>query len=215
MRELVELMRQKQGVETESNNFVGFNISDRVQCVRDWLETGNWEMSTLPTFGPDWVALLSDEYVSWLGTDRDTMIRWINDPKYHKLMHESGTETLIVMPEDVKTILIEEIKDIFPIDWATAEIATMVQRPGDMCPLHYDRCKFYDHSLPVEQESQVKRWLIMLDDQRPGQFFVMNNQVVSWRAGDVIDWEQTTLAHGSANCGYDTRFSLRITGKAI
>ena len=87
--------------------------------------------------------------------------------------------------------------------------------PGQMFPWHYDRFKSNVFTGVHDKENKVKRWLVMLDDQKPGQVFLMGDQYIEWKKGDVIAWQNVELPHGGGNFGYWPRFSLRITGEIL
>jgi hypothetical protein len=215
MRKWYEWMAQHQGSNSAPvDNFVVGNIHDQTQCLRAWLDTGKWEIENQgPAFNADhYVSTLSPDYKK-LGLDFDTVRNWVDDPEYARLIKESGQSVYISLPYPVRKKFIQQAQDSFPVNWDTAQIAVMLQRPGDMFPLHFDRKKSWEFDLDSAQEKKIQRWLVMLYDQQPGQCLFMNNRNVSWRSGDIIGWDQTNLGHGSANFGYYPRFSVRITAE--
>jgi hypothetical protein len=148
--------------------------------------------------------------------DDNELKQWLEDPEYSRLMITAGTELVMDIQEKrfLKPI-IKSVSNYFNIDWETAELKLYVQLPGQMFPLHYDAFKSNIYTGSHNNEHKVKRWLIMLDDQMPGQCFLMGDTYMSWKQGDVIAWKNVELAHGSANFGYWPRFTLRITGELI
>jgi len=135
--------------------------------------------------------------------------KWLNDLKYKNLVNQKMTLIKLepYFEKKIETLLM----NIFSLKedmW----LAFWTQRPGQMAPLHYDRPKYLDFNTTVENEKNIKRYLIFLDDQKEGQIFYMAGQYISWRAGDVLEWDQTSYQHGSANFGYYDRPTLLITG---
>ncbi len=95
--------------------------------------------------------------------------------------------------------------------------------PGNILPWHFDTYQrlasgsskanvdLTDLS-EIVRNSNVKRYLIFLDDWHWGHFFQVGNAVfVHWKAGDVVTWEPMRY-HLAANCGVKTRYTLTVTG---
>ena len=135
--------------------------------------------------------------------------RWIGDPAYKNLVEQQMTN-LIIPPKFEKKInnvcasLFNLREDLVVKFWT--------QRPGQLAPLHYDRKKHIYFDIDPEESSRIKRYILFLDDQREGQVFYMAGHYVSWKAGDVLGWDQIHYQHGSANFGYEERPNLLITG---
>lgn len=105
-----------------------------------------------------------------------------------------------------------------------------VLEPGQMTLLHVDNLdKGYVNPIeealdkisftPEELENfnkdprSVVRFLIMLEDSKPGQIMTFGDQVLScWNKGDVIYWDWPTVVHSTANMGFWNRPLIRISG---
>jgi hypothetical protein len=210
MRKWFEWMQQHLDARSDNSDFVTQNIYVQTQCLRDWLDTAELEITTGKVFtGKTYIENIKDE--TTLGIDRQTIAEWIDDPEYNKLIKLVGTNGRVTLTDDIKKQFIEQVKDIFPIDWSNAELLVAAQRPGELFPLHYDRYKDTEDAW----RGQVKRWIIMIHDRRPGQCFFMNDKDIPWKAGDIVNWDHTRYHHGSANFGYYTRYSVRITGRLL
>ena len=216
MRRWFEWMSQHQDDGDKKTEFVWKNLHQETESIRHWLSKGDWEYwFDGPAFdGKKYIKTISTDYEKF-GIDLATISEWIDDPEYDRLMKQTGTMSIIAIPGMLRKIFVQQVRDIFPIDWDTAQIDIMAQRPGEMFPLHYDRFKNQEFDLAIEQEQEIQRWVIMLDDQQPGQCFFMNDKNIEWKSGDVISWNQTNFSHGSANFGYHTRLSVRITAHLV
>ena len=65
------------------------------------------------------------------------------------------------------------------------------------------------------QDSDVVRFLIMLEDWEPGQILQFGTIVYTqWKAGTAIAWEWSTLPHLTWNGSWSRRPVLQITGSA-
>lgn len=147
--------------------------------------------------------------------DKGEVSEWIDDPEYIQLLDQSGKHFMIHVPEIISKKFKNIIKNLFPIDHNTAEIKIHNQKPGQMFPLHYDRVKYADYEVDKNKEGNILRYLVFLKDQQPGQTFLLGDEFIKWKAGDVISWNQTNHMHGSANFGYHDRPALVITGKKL
>jgi len=210
MKKLYEWMRRYQDPNEDRHDFIERNLYKQTKCVRQWLDQGTYTLSHFkPAFDAEYYADTLDQYYLDQGLTRQQVKEWIQDPEYEILIKQVGLQVQTEAPPKVIEMFQNSVHDVFPIHWDTAQILIHVQRPGDMFPLHYDRyknCEFDAHG------KSVQRWLIMLYDQQPGQCFFMNNHSISWKAGDVIGWDQVNYSHGSANFGFYPRFSIRLTG---
>jgi hypothetical protein len=58
------------------------------------------------------------------------------------------------------------------------------------------------------------RLIMMLKDRQPGQFMQDGDHMInSWKAGDIFYFNSSKYYHSAGNCGQDSRWILRITGK--
>lgn len=198
------------------NNFVCMNLYEETQCLRDWLESGKWTGINYPAFdGPGYVQQIVKNNPN-LDISIDTLDSWINDPEYDVLLKETGKLMHVPsVPEIVQNKFVKNVEKVFNIDWKTAKIQVTIQQPGQMFPLHYDCLKSQDFQVDYAEENSIHRWLIMLYDQQPGQTFLMSNQNVTWKAGDVIKWHHTRDSHGTANFGYYPRYTVKLTAQVL
>lgn len=83
-----------------------------------------------------------------------------------------------------------------------------VQRPGQLLNMHIDDLTSQD-----QNPSEVRRFIIAVEDWCPGQVFQLGNALWSqWRAGDCVTWSWKDIPHGSANFGWYDRPMIQITG---
>jgi hypothetical protein len=162
-------------------------------------------------------AFYREHYTNKISKDyelnKKEVAEWINDPHLIKLLDEAGKLNMIFLPDHIANIYKKTLQNIFLID--QIEIKIHIQKPGQLFPLHYDRIKHKDHGVDRSKEENILRYMVFLKDQMPGQVFLLGEEFVKWRAGDVISWNQTNHPHGSANFGYYDRPALVVTGKKI
>jgi uncharacterized protein YijF (DUF1287 family) len=85
--------------------------------------------------------------------------------------------------------------------------------PGTILPTHQDLYKKYIELFELHgQEHTIHRAVMFLEDWQSGHYLeVMDQPVVKWRAGDVVEWVYDT-PHMAANMGSTPRYTLQITG---
>jgi hypothetical protein len=89
------------------------------------------------------------------------------------------------------------------------------QKPGWMCPWHYDPCTFYMRKFSIQDPMQVRRYLVFLENWVWGHYMLIGNSVVhQWRAGDVVLLPYR-MRHLSANAGLTPKLTLQVTGKVV
>lgn len=198
------------------NNYISCNLLQETQCVRDWLSHNTYATRKKLHFGSGYIDMLAQDYDEF-GVTKQQLQDWIHDSRFEKLMTIAGVATVIDIPGHLRQEIVDNLQNKLPIDLSDSDIYMTRQDPGDMFPLHRDRIKIKDfRSQDCQDETDISRFLIMLYDQEPGQTFQMGNDFLHWRAGDVINWPHHFFQyHGSANFGYWSRFSLRITGKLL
>lgn len=81
-----------------------------------------------------------------------------------------------------------------------------IQYPGEMLNLHIDK-----HAELGDPE-KVVRFIIFLEDWKPGQVFMMGNEFLRWRKGDIYWFDWLNIPHATANCGWEPRASITWTG---
>jgi hypothetical protein len=86
-----------------------------------------------------------------------------------------------------------------------------VQMPGQMFNLHID--KLWEKVRDVNKPETVSRIVIMLEDWRPGQFYLYGTHHYShWKAGDVHIFDWPNVPHATANASRFPRSTLVVTG---
>lgn len=214
MKQWYQWQDQHQFNETADTNWIVGNLQNEIEIINRWLRLNIHESAVGPSF--DRKRYLKEVLKNYqhLGLSEDQLTNWIMDPAYTKFFDVvSEHDTVTNIPDPVKKTFFKQVKNFFPVDWDQyVHIKITVQQPGNMFPLHYDRIKNDVFNLSAGEEDRLKRWLIMLEDQQPGQAFFMNTEYLSWRAGDVISWDHLSVPHGSANFGYHPRPMLLLTG---
>jgi hypothetical protein len=85
-----------------------------------------------------------------------------------------------------------------------------VHRFGDVFNIHIDKL---DMIWPNEDPKNLARFVVHLNDWRPGQFSQFGNYNHQfWKAGDIYTFDWQNLPHCAANAGYDIRAILLLTG---
>ena len=99
------------------------------------------------------------------------------------------------------------------LGWKDIGCAYYRMSTGTVMPVHQDRYKRYIELFNLQgREHLIRRALVLLEDWRPGHYLeVLGEPVVSWKAGDVIQWDYDT-PHMAANIGLEDRYTLQITG---
>lgn len=107
-----------------------------------------------------------------------------------------------------------------------------VLEPGHMMTMHVDdlangyinatiekslvgKMQFTDEELAKFDADKyyATRFLIMMEDWQWGQGMMFNDTTFThWKAGDVLYWDWTNVAHSTFNSGYIPRGLIRITG---
>ena len=84
---------------------------------------------------------------------------------------------------------------------------------GTILPTHQDLYKKYIELFDLQgQEHTIYRAVIFLEDWQPGHYLeALDQPVVKWRAGDVVEWLYDT-PHMAANMGSIPRYTLQVTG---
>jgi hypothetical protein len=213
MKKWFEWQQKNQHVDSDSTSFIIDNVKDQCNIIMDWVLKNSDKFVETHFYGQNnYTEKLLKSYPE---LSHDEVEQWILDSQFDFLLKETAKFEEIKVPWDVFLDFSNQCKDLFSIDKTGSEIIVTKQKPGQTSPIHYDRKKYSDYGLDDQREKNIKRWLIMLEDQHPGQCFLMNNTYLSWKQGDVISWENTELPHGAANFGFYDRYTLRITGKLV
>lgn len=144
------------------------------------------------------------------GLDTATVDQWINDPQFDQLRNVVFTVNKLL--PDGNDQVIDLIAEVLNIKKDHIDIRLQIQNPGFMLPMHLDSPKHYVWNLPKEKEFLVEKYAVFLEDQQPGQTWLMNDSYLTWVRGDVVKFEQSTIPHGTANFGYVPRPILVVTG---
>jgi len=84
-----------------------------------------------------------------------------------------------------------------------------VQLTGQMFNLHID--KLWDRC--PEDPERICRITVMLDDWKPGQFYMYGNYIYShWLAGEAHIFDWASVPHATANASNTPRAVLQVTG---
>src|SRR5262249_14222559 len=85
-----------------------------------------------------------------------------------------------------------------------------VQFPGEVLTRHIDKLS----KVQPENPGNVKRFIVMLQDWEPGQFFMYGNAMFShWRSGDIVTFDWPDMPHCTANASLSPRALLVVTGQ--
>jgi hypothetical protein len=109
------------------------------------------------------------------------------------------------------------IIDIFhQMGWQDIGTSYYRMMPGTILPTHQDLYKKYIDIFGLQgQEHTIRRAVIFLQDWQPGHYFEgMDEPMVKWRAGDVVEWCYDT-PHMAANIGTTARYTLQVTGHVV
>lgn len=93
-------------------------------------------------------------------------------------------------------------------------VAVNLFTPGQYIPIHYDRYGLYKKINNLSQDSNVSRYIVMLEDSEEGQMLYINQKVYSnWQAGQVYGWQNDT-PHTFYNLSLKNRYAVQITGQS-
>lgn len=85
-----------------------------------------------------------------------------------------------------------------------------VQYTGQVFNNHMDKM---DAVFPKNHRDEIVKFIVMLSDWQPGHFYQYGNYTYQhWRAGECHWFDWYNLPHGTANTGYEPRYSLGIAG---
>lgn len=76
--------------------------------------------------------------------------------------------------------------------------------PGQFQHMHYDPY--------LEETKNPIHYSVFLQDWKPGHIFTYQDKMLAnYNAGDMYKWTDPFYYHGTANIGYETRYTLQIT----
>jgi len=148
------------------------------------------------------------EYINETFNDPESVQRWLAQGFPGKFTGDM-CDMRSVQPSWNKTIV-----EVFEqMGWQDVGTSYYRMMSGTILPTHQDLYKKYVELFDLRgQEHTIHRALIFLEDWQPGHYLeVMDQPVVKWRAGDVIEWVYDT-PHMAANVGSTPRYTLQITG---
>ena len=83
--------------------------------------------------------------------------------------------------------------------------------PGMCLPPHQDAYERFMDVYKVNDASKIDRYLVFLQDSRPGQMVQIDNQVIGdWKKGNYIGWSGHTT-HAAYNISEIDRYVLQVT----
>lgn len=156
-----------------------------------------------------------------LAIDRATLDQWIYDPAYKDLLDRPSHEVVYFHEPHDRASLLQSFCSSMNITKAglkdgLGSVKLHVQHPGQVFALHFDRPQHHDFShrhAGLNDQPAHTRFLVFMQDQMPGQIFLMDNRAITWCRGDVFTWDARNTMHGSCNLGYWPRFMLMFTLK--
>jgi hypothetical protein len=127
-------------------------------------------------------------------------------------LDRAGADPDLVLTDRVDDVAqfptLQRMVNWFGLDPVRSQIH--VQRTGQMFNWHID--KLYEYA---DDPADVYRFVIMLEDWQPGQFYCYGTyQYTHWQAGDFhwFDWQD--VPHATANASLQPRATLQATGRA-
>ena len=110
---------------------------------------------------------------------------------------------------------INQVKEYFGLDFIYCAVNNL--KPGMLTAVHFDlnRSALLKYT-PEQYQKKIKaedkhRYIVFLEDQKPGQHFEVGNEYVKWKAGDIISFPWY-MPHSTANCGEVDRYFLNVAG---
>ena len=90
---------------------------------------------------------------------------------------------------------------------------TMIkQPPAQFVPEHKDKYYLFQQKYNLEDNSQIVRYCVFLEDRKPGHYFEVDGKpLIDWKAGDVAVL-RPGIYHRSANAGTEFKYTAQITG---
>lgn len=97
--------------------------------------------------------------------------------------------------------------------WKDVGTSYYRMHPGTILPVHGDLFTRYINIFNLHGHAHtIRRAVIFLEDWSSGHYLeIMERPIVSWRAGDVVEWTYDT-PHMAANMGLRDRYTLQVTG---
>jgi hypothetical protein len=136
-----------------------------------------------------------------------------DESRYNNAQHMTAKNTLVNMNEyDESQLDFEDIGK--QLGMKVVCIWTMVQRPGQILPLHTDKHVETKAKLP-DHPGTLCRCVIHIQDWKPGQFldYSENRIDTGWKQGQGLKFGPE-LPHLSANCGEHNKYTMQVSGYA-
>jgi hypothetical protein len=160
----------------------------------------------IPAFWDD--EFLHLDYVNEQFNDLESTTRWLAQGYANKFTGDM-CDMRGIQPTWNPVVI-----DIFEqMGWQDVGTSYYRMMPGTILPTHQDLYKKYIDIFGLHgQEHTIRRAVVFLQDWQPGHYLEgMNEPVVKWRAGDVVEWCYDT-PHMAANMGSAARYTLQVTG---
>jgi hypothetical protein len=160
----------------------------------------------VPAFWDD--EFKSLEYITETFNDPESVERWLAQGFANQFTGDM-CDMRSAQPSWNKTIV-----EVFEqMDWQDIGTSYYRMAPGTILPTHQDLYKKYIDLFDLAgQEHTIHRAVIFLEDWQPGHYLeVLDQPVVKWCAGDVVEWIYDT-PHMAANMGSTPRYTLQVTG---
>ena len=148
------------------------------------------------------------DYINEPFNDPISVNQWISQGYQSKI-----TGDLCDMRHQLPTWNYKFIEHFEKQGWKDIGLAYYRMPTGTVMPTHSDLYKRYIEIFNLQgQEHTICRALVLLEDWKSGHYLeVMNQPVVGWSAGTVVEWTYDT-PHMAANIGLEDRYTLQITG---
>lgn len=148
------------------------------------------------------------DYVNETFNDPDSVDRWLAQGFANQFTGDM-CDMRSAQPSWNKTII-----EVFEqMGWQDVGTSYYRMMPGTILPTHQDLYKKYIELFDLaEKEHTIHRAVIFLEDWQPGHYLeALDQPVVKWLAGDVVEWVYDT-PHMAANMGSTPRYTLQVTG---
>ena len=160
----------------------------------------------VPAFWDDEFKRL--DYVNETFNDPESVDRWLAQGFANQFTGDM-CDMRGAQPSWNKTII-----EVFEqMGWQDVGTSYYRMMPGTILPTHQDLYKKYIELFDLQgQEHTIYRAVIFLEDWHSGHYLeAMDQPMIKWRAGDVIEWVYDT-PHMAANMGSTPRYTLQVTG---
>jgi hypothetical protein len=148
------------------------------------------------------------DYISEPFNDSDSVNRWISQGYQSKICGVMADMRHRLPSWNYKFI------DLYNNQgWKNVGVSYYRMDTGTVIPVHSDLYKRYVELFDLQQKTHlIRRALVLLEDWKSGHYLeVMDQPVVNWPAGQVVEWSYDT-PHMAANIGLEPRYTLQITG---